>query len=364
MTDDSERRRTVGLGVASLVAVSLLLLGTNAALILSSAVTETTLVFWLIAPSSVVVLFVAIGIWVRRDRDRAPHLTRVATWALVGAAALGTGGALNGYLTGVEGVGPRMTFELFAGWAAGGLLDGGLIGIYDAERRLERERTEQARREAEQLAAGLSVVNRVLRHDLRNHATVLEGQVDTLDADEEPVETIRQHVHRIVELAEQGRQMESVLRTDDRIVADASDVVERVTGTLDATHEGVTFTVTAPDSAPVTVGSMFEVAVENVVENAIVHNGSAEPTVDVTVTNETDTVTVAVSDDGPGIPDHELDMRELPTESALEHSNGLGLWLVDWFVERSGGDLHIETDSDGSLVRMDLPQARASACER
>ena len=150
--------------------------------------------------------------------------------------------------------------------------------------------------------------------------------------------------------------MESVLRTDDLIVVDASTVVERVSEDLGAVYDAATITVTAPESAPVSVGSMFEVAVENVVENAIVHNDDLEPTVDITVSNGDDTVTVEVADDGPGIPDHELSVRELPAESALEHSNGLGLWLVDWFVERSGGDLDIETGPDGSRVRMILSQ--------
>lgn len=356
MIKNRDERRRVGFGVASLLLVSVLLLATNVALILGSGAADVTVAVWLIAPTAVIVLLVAVAVWVQADRDRARYLTRVAAWAFVGAAALGIGGALNGYLNAVEGVRLGSTVDLFVGWAAGGLLDGGLIGIYDAERRLERERSEGARQEAEQLAAGLSVVNRVLRHDLRNHATVLEGQIGALDADDGDVETIRQHVDRIVELAEQGRQMESVLRTDDRIVADASEVVERVTEDLAAVHTDASVTVTTPDAAPVTVGSMFEVAVENVVENAIVHNDSPEPTVDVTVTNGDGTVAVTVSDDGPGIPDHELDMRELPAESALEHSNGLGLWLVDWFVERSEGDLHIETD-DGSRVRMVLPRA-------
>jgi signal transduction histidine kinase len=298
----------------------------------------------------------AVAGWIRADRDRARYLARVAAWALLGAAALGAGGALNGFLNATQGAAPGTTVELFVGWAAGGLLDGGLIGLYDAERRLGRKRLERAREEAEQLASGLSVANRVLRHDLRNHATVIEGQIDVLEADEERVATLRQHVGRIVELAEQARQMESVLRTNDRIVADASTVVERVTEDLGAAHDDATITVTTPESAPVTVGRMFEVAVENVVENAIVHNDEPAPTVAVAVSNGDDTVTVEVCDDGPGIPAHELDVRELPAESALEHSSGLGLWLVDWFVERSGGDLDIETGTDGSRIRMVLPQ--------
>jgi hypothetical protein len=64
VTDGASRRRKVGLGVASLLVVSLLLLGANAFLMLTSTATETTLAVWLIAPLSVVVLLAAVVIWV------------------------------------------------------------------------------------------------------------------------------------------------------------------------------------------------------------------------------------------------------------------------------------------------------------
>jgi signal transduction histidine kinase len=117
-------------------------------------------------------------------------------------------------------------------------------------------------------------------------------------------------------------------------------VVERVTEGLDTTDEDLSLTVTATESAPV----------------AVVHSDGPEPSVEVSVTNGARTVEVAVHDDGPGIPDHELDVRELPAESALEHGNRLGLRLVDWFVEQSDGDLYIETNDDGSSIRTVLRQ--------
>ncbi|WP_336002581.1 sensor histidine kinase [Halorientalis halophila] len=355
---ETGRRRQVALGVASLVAVSLLLLLANAVLIATSTQSETTRLIWLLAPATVVILLIAVWLWVRSDRDRAQHLTRVAAWAYLGAVALGAGGALNGHLNAVEGIAAGTGIELFVGWAAGGLLDGGLLGIYDAERRLERQRTERAREESEQLAAGLSVINRVLRHDLRNHATVLEGQAELLEnADPEEAAVIHHHVDRIVELAEQARQMEAVLRSDDRTVLDAVAVVERVTDDQFDRYPDAAISVESPAEAPVSVATMFDVAVENLVENAVVHNDGTDPTVDVSVTAGDDCVSVAVSDDGPGIPDHELEVRDLPHESALEHSNGLGLWLVDWVVERSDGELDIETGPDGSRVRLTIPRA-------
>jgi signal transduction histidine kinase len=67
---------------------------------------------------------------------------------------------------------------------------------------------------------------------------------------------------------------------------------------------------------------------------------------------------VSVADDGPGIPDHERAVLTDGEETALEHGSGLGLWLVHWVVERSGGRLSFaENDPRGSVVRMDLRPA-------
>lgn len=58
------------------------------------------------------------------------------------------------------------------------------------------------------------------------------------------------------------------------------------------------------------------------------HTGS-EPTVRVSVVREGSATILEGADDGSDIPDHEIDVLEEGRETALQHSNGIGLWLVD-----------------------------------
>jgi signal transduction histidine kinase len=45
-------------------------------------------------------------------------------------------------------------------------------------------------------------------------------------------------------------------------------------------------------------------------------------------------------------------------ETPLQHSDGLGLWLVTWVVRSSGGDLTLDdADPRGSRVTLRLPTA-------
>jgi len=94
-------------------------------------------------------------------------------------------------------------------------------------------------------------------------------------------------------------------------------------------------------------------AVTELVENALTHGG-ARPTVTVTVEDEGEWVTVEVSDDGPGIDPEELAALETGAERPLSHASGLGLWLVSWTVESSGGDVSFDVE-DGTTVRLRLP---------
>ncbi|MFW6045628.1 MAG: sensor histidine kinase, partial [Natronomonas sp.] len=98
-------------------------------------------------------------------------------------------------------------------------------------------------------------------------------------------------------------------------------------------------------------------AIEELVENAIIHNDRRTPSVTITVEAGDEMVRITIADDGPGIPDEEagvlLGDRDI---EPLYHGSGLGLWLVHWIVHRSDGTLTFEkTDHRGSRVTIGLP---------
>ena len=69
-------------------------------------------------------------------------------------------------------------------------------------------------------------------------------------------------------------------------------------------------------------------------------------------------MTLAVEDDGPGIPVNERSALGRGHETPLDHSQGLGLWLVHLTVEQSAGELTIEDgERGGAKVTVDLPVA-------
>jgi light-regulated signal transduction histidine kinase (bacteriophytochrome) len=82
--------------------------------------------------------------------------------------------------------------------------------------------------------------------------------------------------------------------------------------------------------------SKLEVALRHIIENAAEHNDADSPvvTVRLQVANEGGHVEIVVADNGPGIPPQERDVLIEGEETPLRHGSGLGLWIVNWIVNR------------------------------
>jgi len=215
--------------------------------------------------------------------------------------------------------------------------------------------TEQQRRERH-----LQLVSRVLRHNMANRINTIMGHVELLEVDAD--ETEREHLRAIDSSAESIIETSVKLRTIQEITTtnqskhetDISGIVDVVVEKYAGRYPDSTVTVDCPDDVFARCPPGFQPALENLVENGIEHNEDPSPTVSVTVTVDGPVVNLAVSDNGPGIPDTERRILE-EGETPLRHSSGVGLWLVYCFVEQSGHELTFErSQSGGSEVRFSL----------
>jgi len=205
----------------------------------------------------------------------------------------------------------------------------------------------------------LVVMDRVLRHNLRNKMNLVLGELSALDENEH-VDVIRSVATDLLALSDNARQFEDVIDPDGKtdVAVDVVDAAERVVDDFSRGFPDATLRLDAPESAVVSANPAIEMAVSELVENAITHAETA-PTVTVAVTHEDDAVLIEVDDDGPGIGSNELEALEAKTERPLAHTSGLGLWLVSWTVESSGGELTFDV-RDGTAVRIRLPTAESS----
>jgi PAS domain S-box-containing protein len=235
----------------------------------------------------------------------------------------------------------------------GGFLNGHLVSLRDVNERRQREQR-------------LDVLNRALRHDLRNEANVILGYAELgmeKHPDAEWVAAIQEHIEGMVDLSHKVRQIERALDHDD-VVPRPVEVVElvgRVVETVESERPDVDIETTLPDEGYVSVIDLFDEAVHNALENAVEHNDNPAPLVEVSVTvSETDDgeVSIEIRDNGPGIHDNEREVLLRGRETQLDHISGLGLWIVNWIVTESGGRITFsDNEPRGSVVELRVPMA-------
>lgn len=229
--------------------------------------------------------------------------------------------------------------------------------------RMAQVRSESAR--ARRLQKQASVLNRTLRHNLRNELQVIDGWLDAAvgEAAVEPEEgyrVVREHIDDLHDASDRARLIERVLRTDELAAVDVAERVERAAETVDS---GVTVDVATPPTAPAVAHPEVGSAIEEAFRNAAEHNDHATLTVTASVSladgPDGDRVwRIDITDSGGGIPDVELEALRGSAEGPLEHGRGLGLYLIQTVVDQSGGDLSIRRDdleTPGTTVSMTFP---------
>ena len=210
----------------------------------------------------------------------------------------------------------------------------------------------------------LSVLDRVLRHNLRNRMNVILGYAEELADHSDPAVTefgaeIRESAADLLELSESARRFESVIsgKAEATRSVDIVGLLEEAAGSVRADYPEVSVSLDAPEEALVRANETFELAVEELLENAVRHDDPAGLAVEMSVSVGDDDVEVRVTDDGPTLPEVYRRALSAGTESPLEHTQGLGLWLVRWTAESLDGEFQVEArDPQGTVITLSLPR--------
>lgn len=215
----------------------------------------------------------------------------------------------------------------------------------------------------------LRILNRVLRHNIRNDINVVLGHVEQIGAmvddevAEESVAKVRERLSDIIDSADTARDLEHLLNTQERAVVNTlrldealRPVVERAS--QEFTDADIRFVGEAESAHVVANGTVSRVFWE-VLENAVEHNTAASPRVEVSLEVDSDVAVVSIADNGPGVFESRREMifgrEEL---DQVHHGNGFSLFFVDQVMKTYGGDVWVETnDPHGAVFKLQFTRA-------
>ncbi|WP_436902004.1 PAS domain S-box protein [Halovenus halobia] len=236
------------------------------------------------------------------------------------------------------------------------LSDDGTISGVVAVLRDVTDRTNRAKQ--------LRVVDRVLRHNLRNDLTAIRLRTQELGAAPEAerselVTEILDTADGLLTTSEKSRSITDILADPPEVrQRDVGAEIRRRVDSLRTTYPHADVAFSGDHSATAIATQSLGEAIAELLTNAVVHHDGDRPTIDVHVSTQPETVEIRLTDDGPGIPPMDQDVLLTGRDSdELYHGSGLGLWLVYWVVQRSGGDIDIaDGDPRGTTITLTLPR--------
>ncbi|WP_435066897.1 MEDS domain-containing protein [Haloplanus sp. C73] len=215
-----------------------------------------------------------------------------------------------------------------------------------------------ARNQLERHEQRLSVVNRILRHNIRNDLNVVSGILSALDAeqpaDARRLETAREHVDDIVDIADKARYVERTIGESRMERTALAPVVARAIERVEETFPDADVSVTGEEDVSVAVDTNLDTALAELLEYAIRMQDTDQPTLTLTVTDRPpEQVRLDIDYPGPPIPPNDRRVLASGTETQLQHCRGLELWLAKWILENAHGHLTFP-ESGASQIRVEL----------
>ncbi|QLD90707.1 HAMP domain-containing histidine kinase [Natronomonas salina] len=310
----------------------------------------------------------AAGVWLGRSGVEVARYPRVAKWT-VGFSLVFL--AINLFVISQFPDGTLFGNLSWALWAVyvGGL-GGVIVGTFEARaihRAVEAERKALETEHLETQRQWLDYLNSLLRHEVLNNASIIQGYASLLEEEDLPspareyVETIDRQSRDMTDVIGDVRVL--VRAVEHSVELQSVDVVDVIADELEdlrATHADVEWELSTDDDPYVLADDLLPRIFSNLLSNAVEHNPDESPRVAVDVETRAESVRVEIADDGPGVADED---RETLFERGQEN-HGLGLYLVHVLADRYGGRVElVETGPDGSVFAIELPRGDPPADE-
>lgn len=312
-------------------------------------------------PISVVVVIIGGA---HRISHRGGDLARTAIGGVFGGISVG---ALTAILFMYQGVFSPLSVPIGFITNIGvisGIFIGGIFGLVWSRQVRARDRARENERKTVQLNQRLRVLNRILRHNVRNELNVVAMAAKQL---EDPRgETIADSVDDILTVTEQARKQEQLLdRAEEFNRSDPVRLLEAATESL-AANVPIQTTVTTEGLPRIHAHPSLQTGLQSLLETLTAHTESISVTIDVdqpptrpprswlSPSQSEGTVLIEIAG-ADHLPNRFHSVLERGRETELDHLDGVEFWIAIWIVKASSGDVRLS--EDGTVLIVELPAA-------
>lgn len=213
----------------------------------------------------------------------------------------------------------------------------------------------------------ISILTRLMRHDVRNGVSLIVGRAQELADHIDPrgqarLEEIIHSGNHVLQLTRTiGDALDGIRTSEDEALIDVNlrSVLREQVNQAARQYRGGEITLGDVPDVDVKANRLLASVVANLINNGIFYNDKDVPHVHVDAIANEETVRIRVADNGPGIPEAQQELMFQEANRSDESAGlGVGLMLVHRLVTQYGGSITIEdNDPTGSVFAVELQRA-------
>ncbi len=201
----------------------------------------------------------------------------------------------------------------------------------------------------------LTLLNKILRHDIINNLSVIDAALKLYrkENDESLLDEAFSKVEKSIMLINKMREQEDMISSEDLKIVEISDIINKVI----KHYPEIEFTVTGHDK--ILADDAIDSVIDNIISNAAVHSETLK--IDITITSDNDNCSIKIADYGKGIPDKIKDkIFDEGFVYGKKGHTGIGLYIVRESVKRWGGTISVEdNEPNGAVFILHLASVRS-----
>jgi len=211
----------------------------------------------------------------------------------------------------------------------------------------------------EELEIYHKVINRVLRHNVRNEMNVITGYATEIYENESgetkrQAKIINKKSNSLYDTVKKLRKIQSAFDKKTNLNV---NIAEKLTEVIEKSdYENLTINLKDnTEKNIVKVSHCINYAIEEIIDNGFCHNNSENKIINITIDEfDDDKIRIRFEDNGIGINEHEINVLKSKDETNHKHGSGSGLWLINWIINRSDGEVEFENISNGTRIEIIL----------
>ncbi|MFX1253799.1 MAG: PAS domain S-box protein [Promethearchaeota archaeon] len=211
------------------------------------------------------------------------------------------------------------------------------------ERKQAEEKLRKASEEVEKLNESLRIINSILRHDLLNDLTVIQGYLELqgIAKNEDTIKEVFKITNKSVDLIIRMRELEYLVSRNETLNSyNLKQTVEDIVKTYSTSN--VEFNVEG--NATILADHALTSIINNLIQNALVHADTEQ--IDIKIIEQKEFCELRIIDYGVGIPDMiKSEIFKPGFKYGKTGNTGLGLYIVKKVIERYGGAVWVEDNT-------------------